>query len=576
MDLIQENNFMVGAAVGSGISALAATTGGADFLLAINAGRLRNMGAPSITCMLPTHNANSLGKNVALNEILPLVSIPVLLGVNCWSSEFDPKTATEEALELGVAGVVNFPSSMHFSYEIRQILDRADMGFSKEVEMLEKAQKLGLKSLCYCGSKNQAELAATHKIEYILYNYGWNAGGTLGHQKRSSLEEAGSIAREVSLAVKKINPNSKFLLEGGPIITDSDLEYVIQYAEIDGYVGGSTLDRLPFETTVANKIAGYRQAGVAKNVSRKSDITTIEWLRKYGFKGEAPSLIKFIQSLRSMQDINHSFAVSVDDGLDVEPILNAIRSEKNKSVLVIDTLVENTPSKVSRLLLGQKLEDKIELGVLADPDLDTIVIQNAQALPIHAQRRLAKAIMSGVIYHPETRRKHTVSSKIVILTNQSLDENRALQGFTTEFASLFKGWTIEYPPLRSRSSDVVELLNSQILKMGVEKENIPIFSPASIQLLIGYSWSGNDVDLVNAAGILLSKEHQGEISQEDTKALLLELASQEVAVSFDVASEKNKVVEYLWRNGFSRTRTAAALGISRKTLYNKLKKYGIN
>jgi len=277
-----------------------------------------------------------------------------------------------------------------------------------------------------------------------------------------------------------------------------------------------------------------------------------------------------------MQDINHSFAVSVDDGLDVEPILNAIRSEKNKSVLVIDTLVENTPSKVSRLLLGQKLEDKIELGVLADPDLDTIVIQNAQALPIHAQRRLAKAIMSGVIYHPETRRKHTVSSKIVILTNQSLDENRALQGFTTEFASLFKGWTIEYPPLRSRSSDVVELLNSQILKMGVEKENIPIFSPASIQLLIGYSWSGNDVDLVNAAGILLSKEHQGEISQEDTKALLLELASQEVAVSFDVASEKNKVVEYLWRNGFSRTRTAAALGISRKTLYNKLKKYGIN
>jgi len=567
---------MVGAAVGSGISALAATTGGADFLLAINAGRLRNMGAPSITCMLPTHNANSLGKNVALNEILPLVSIPVLLGVNCWSSEFDPKTATEEALELGVAGVVNFPSSMHFSYEIRQILDRANMGFSKEVEMLEKAQKLGLKSLCYCGSKNQAELAATHKIEYILYNYGWNAGGTLGHQKRSSLEEAGSIAREVSLAVKKINPNSKFLLEGGPIITDSDLEYVIQYAEIDGYVGGSTLDRLPFETTVANKIAGYRQAGVAKNVSRKSDITTIEWLRKYGFKGEAPSLIKFIQSLRSMQDINHSFAVSVDDGLDVEPILNAIRSEKNKSVLVIDTLVENTPSKVSRLLLGQKLEDKIELGVLADPDLDTIVIQNAQALPIHAQRRLAKAIMSGVIYHPETRRKHTVSSKIVILTNQSLDENRALQGFTTEFASLFKGWTIEYPPLRSRSSDVVELLNSQILKMGVEKENIPIFSPASIQLLIGYSWSGNDVDLVNAAGILLSKEHQGEISQEDTKALLLELASQEVAVSFDVASEKNKVVEYLWRNGFSRTRTAAALGISRKTLYNKLKKYGIN
>jgi len=341
-------------------------------------------------------------------------------------------------------------------------------------------------------------------------------------------------------------------------------------------VARSSQTVISFETTVANKIAGYRQAGIAKNITKKSDVTTIEWLRKHGFKGEAPSLIKFIESLRKMQAIDHSFAVTANDGLDVEPILNAIRNEKNKSVLVIDTLVENTPSKVSHLLLGQKLEDKNELGVLADPKLDTIVIQNAQALPVHAQRRLAKAIMSGVIYHPVTRRKHPVISKIVIVTNQALDENGILQGFTAEFANLFKGWTIEYPPLRSRSSDVVELLNAQFLEMGIDIDHIPLFSPASIQLLIGHSWPGNDVAIINAAGILLSKEHQGEVSQEDTKALLLELASQEVVVSFDVASEKNKVVEYLWRNGFSRTRTAAALGISRKTLYNKLKKYGIN
>jgi len=576
MDATQENNFLVGAAVGSGISALAAATGGADFLLAINAGRLRNMGAPSIACMLPTHNANELGKNVALNEIMPLVNIPVLLGVNCWSAEFEAKAVALEIQKLGLSGIVNFPSSMHFSFELRQILKNAGMGFLQEVEMLREAQNVGLKSLCYCGSRSQAQLAAQHGIESILFNYGWNAGGTLGHEKRSSLEEAGSIAREVSLLVKKINSETKFLLEGGPIITADDLEYVIQYAAIDGYVGGSTLDRVPFEETVANKIAGYRQAGTAKWLNTKSDAADLEWARKFGFKGVASSLAKFTQKLRKLRDINQSFAIAADDGLDVEPILNVLRGGKNKSVVVIDTLAESTPSSVSHLLLGQKLEGKTRLGMLADPKPRTIVIQNAQSLPMQTQRRLAKAIISGVIYHPETRNRHQVSSRVVIMANQSPDENGMLQGFAPEFAGLFKGWTIDYPPLRNRSSDIVELLNAQMLKMGMEQDHLPILSPASIQLLVGHSWPGNDLDVVNAAGILLSKNHHDEISQQEIKALLSELARHGSSTPYEITNEKNKVIQYLWRNGFNRTRTAAALGVSRKTLYNKLKKYGIN
>ncbi|MCZ7596656.1 MAG: phosphoenolpyruvate hydrolase family protein [Gammaproteobacteria bacterium] len=47
------SRFIIGAAIGSGTTAPAAERGGADLLLAINAGRLRSMGAPSIACMLP-------------------------------------------------------------------------------------------------------------------------------------------------------------------------------------------------------------------------------------------------------------------------------------------------------------------------------------------------------------------------------------------------------------------------------------------------------------------------------------------------------------------------------------------
>lgn len=576
MKITTQNNFLVGAAVGSGISAQAAALGGADFLLAISAGRLRNMGAPSITCMLPTHNASDLTKAVALDEILPLVDIPVLLGVNCWSSDFDPKSIAEEIAEMGFAGAVNFPSSMHYSYGLRQVLENAGIGYAREIQVLTEVQNLGLRALCFCGSRNQAHAAASAAIEMVLYNYGWNAGGALGHQRRSSLEEAGTIAREVSLMVKKISPHSKFLLEGGSIVTADDLEYVAQHAVIDGYVGGSTLDRLPFEVSIANKIAGYRQAGLTESSDNKSETTVLNWANNFGFVGKAPSLIHFLHSLKKLTSANQGFAFVIEDGLDGEPIFNVLRDGKTPSVLIIDTLTENTPSKVSRLLLGQQSNGNIELGILADPNLKMVVIQNAQSLPIQAQRRLANAIMSGVIYHPKSRRQHPIYPKFVITTNQTPDEGGILDGFVPEFANLFKGWILKFPPLRERSSDIQELLHTQMLKIGMTEAQIPTFSPATVQLFKSHTWLGNNVDIINTVGLILSEGFDKEIDQENGQSLLAALKAPLSPKTSETLSESKRVVDSLWRNGFSRTRTAKALGISRKTLYNKLRKYGIN
>ena len=41
-------------------------------------------------------------------------------------------------------------------------------------------------------------------------------------------------------------------------------------------------------------------------------------------------------------------------------------------------------------------------------------------------------------------------------------------------------------------------------------------------------------------------------------------------------TEKDRIVDALWRHGFNRTRAAEALGMSRKTLYNKIRKFGLS
>ncbi len=162
------SQFLVGAAIGSGNAALAAERGGADFLLAINAGRLRNMGAPSIACMLPIHDAAPLTRGFALSELLPQCKVPVLLGVNAWGERCEPAEIAEEVQRSGFAGAVNFPSSLHYSNAMRQLLSRAGRGIEKEVEILRAVQDVGLTTMFYCANRTQAAARRRRGVGYGL------------------------------------------------------------------------------------------------------------------------------------------------------------------------------------------------------------------------------------------------------------------------------------------------------------------------------------------------------------------------------------------------------------------------
>ncbi|MEX2409206.1 MAG: phosphoenolpyruvate hydrolase family protein, partial [Rhodovibrionaceae bacterium] len=236
--------FLIGAAIGSGSTALAAERGSADLLLAINAGRLRNMGAPSIACMLPVFDATAMTEGFARAELLALCKKPVLLGVNVWGAGCDPQEIALRVRDVGFAGAVNFPSCMHYSHPLQQLLSRAGRGIEKEIEVLRAVKQAGMLAMFYCATHTQARLAADAGLDLVCLNLGWNVGGALGHRTRQSLEEVATVAREIGRHIKRINPGLRFLLEGGPIATAEDLAQIASQAPIDGYVGGSTFERM--------------------------------------------------------------------------------------------------------------------------------------------------------------------------------------------------------------------------------------------------------------------------------------------------------------------------------------------
>ena len=130
------NQFQVGVAIGSGLTAHAAERAGADFLLAINAGRIRNMGAPSVASILPIIDATELTIGFAKTEVLSQVTVPVYLGVSLYGHSNDPQEIAQQAASHGFAGIVNFPTSIHFSSSMQRILTRANRGIEQEVACL--------------------------------------------------------------------------------------------------------------------------------------------------------------------------------------------------------------------------------------------------------------------------------------------------------------------------------------------------------------------------------------------------------------------------------------------------------
>src|SRR3546814_13652649 len=159
--------------------------------------------------------------------------VPVLLGVNVWEEICEPQAIAEKVAEAGFAGAVNFPSCMHFSHSMQQLLARAGRGIAQEVAVLQAVQQAGLTSMFYCATRTQARLAADASLDHICLNLGWNVGGAMGHRTRTSIEEVTSAAREIGRLIKRIHPRVRFLLAGGPIVSAEDLGRVANLPTIE-------------------------------------------------------------------------------------------------------------------------------------------------------------------------------------------------------------------------------------------------------------------------------------------------------------------------------------------------------
>jgi predicted TIM-barrel enzyme/DNA-binding NtrC family response regulator len=576
-----KSEFLIGAAIGSGTTALAAERGGVDFLLAINAGRLRNMGVPSITCMLPIFDADTLMGDFARRELLTQCRVPVLLGVNVWGPDFDPVKRAQEIRDAGFAGAVNFPSCMHYSRPMQQILSRARRGIEQEVELLRAVQDTGLTAMFYCATRTQARLAADVGMDMVCLNLGWNAGGALGHRRRATIEEVATVTRGIGTLIKRISPRTRFLLEGGPIANAEELGRVVALAPVDGYVGGSTIERIPLENSVADQIHRFRAASKQGAALDAASARLVAWSGQFGFVGRSKAQLDFLRRLRVLAAGSDPVLLLAERGVSPKPVLTAISRSHTPGhapeTVHIDIAGEDFPTHARNRLFGHRDTLDKHPPALADREVSLLVIHAPERLPAVTQRRLARALTDSEFTVTGTRRSMAVAPRVVLVCDVPVTPGREQEdlenaGFEADLSSVLAGGILRVPPLRDRIDDlmaIIESISAEPLGVAMGRSH---FAPAALKRLHAHRWPGNEQELRAVLGSLVGRSSMEPVQPVE----LAHLLEEERLPLPDARSEKDRVVDALWRHGFNRTRAAEALGMARKTLYNKIRKYGLS
>lgn len=556
--------FRIGAAVGSGVVARAAEAGGADFLLAINAGRIRNMGMPSIASMLPIRDAWDATMPFAEREVLPQAKVPVYIGMPSWS-----KTPVEaeirSVLDAGFAGVANFPSSMHYSKAMRRLLDRSGMGTQAEIAMMRRVQAAGGQTLFYCGTLDEARAAAEGALNAVVFNFGWNVGGADSHTTKISLEEAAQRAREVSRQVRRLRPDMEVYLEGGPILTAEDLNFVIRYAQIDGYVGGSTIDRFPVQNSVANQIAEYKSAAQTIGAKERELQDALTEAARHGLYGQSDELARFAASLiRAREGTGHVF-LTVPHGADLNAAIALLTAVRSRPSIESHDFSQASHAHLSNDLLFGRDDGRAsrKMGILHS-DVDFVLLLFCEAMPRLVQRKLHTAMNTGQLQFVGSRVSHVFSPRLVLVSNGPPPDSWADLPLTH----------IVYPSLKERHIDVRMILEQAMTRMTSE-DRIPTIRPAAYRVLSAHDWVGNDAELRALAQALVGQSAQAVYEAKDMRQLL---AGSEMSPEDNTATEakREQLLQALARNGFRKGDTAHALNISRKTLYNQMKRFGLS
>ena len=250
------------------------------------------------------------------------------------------------------------------------------------------------------------------------------------------------------------------------------------------------------------------------------------------------------------------------------------RREKRFVAINCGALPENL---IESELFGHKAgaftgASKQRVGRIEHADGGTLFLDEIESMPIDLQIKLLRVLQDRTVIPLGGNDEVPVDVRVLAATKEDLRALSDRDGFREDLFYRLDVLSVAIPPLRERKDDVPLLFQHFVNQACAKYKRDPITVPARVvSVLLLHDWPGNVRELQNAAMRFALGAGLGAL---DTQSSVQPLASVGLVEQME-AVEKQLLENALATNGNSLKETYEALGISRKTLYDKMRKHGI-
>jgi DNA-binding NtrC family response regulator/predicted TIM-barrel enzyme len=549
---------------GSGQVAHSAREAGADLLFALNAGVYRSRGHGSLPSFLPFGNANAQTRSLVKVHILPVAgNLPVVAGVQAGDPGQPVSELFAEYRTLGVHGICNWPAVGFLDGALRATRERSGKGTASELAMLKQSRAEGFRTYGFVFTPEEARTFADAGIDVLILHLG-----------------------------------------GGAITEPDDLEELLRHCPLDGFAGGSVFERLPVSSIVDSTVRRFKSVVLQSWQDRAVNAA----VKEAGWSppglgpilGRSPAMQKLFRTIRKVAPFDVSVYVEGESGVGKELVAIQLHQHNRRAGhpfvtvncgAIPDTLLESE-------LFGHEKgaftgADRKRLGKFELAQHGSLFLDEVADLSAHGQVALLRALQQREITRVGGDRPIPLDVRIVAASNQPLqrlvDEGR----FRADLYHRLNNVSLIVPPLRDRLEDLPILIEDTLSRLQVQLgRRIAGVTPRFLGRMRRHFWPGNVRELQHVltqaalledslllegvefapGNTLMAQPSRLKFPQALAFALPHRASGSPrppIHVAQDTSPKKRGEAarSALADHGGNKSRAAAALGVTRKTLY---------
>ncbi|MBU2622170.1 MAG: sigma-54 dependent transcriptional regulator, partial [Proteobacteria bacterium] len=305
--------------------------------------------------------------------------------------------------------------------------------------------------------------------------------------------------------------------------------------------------------------------------------------------GRSPAMVKLLETVALVAPSEATVLITGESGTGKELIAGAIhfnsaRKEgpfvKINCAAITDTLLESE-------LFGHEKgsftgADRRKEGRFIQANGGSILLDEISEMPLSMQVKLLRVLQEREITRVGGENAVKTDVRVIAATNRDLKEMVASWAFREDLYYRLNVVNLRTPALRERKEDI-PLLATSFLEMFAERNRKKVkgFTPGAMDGIVKYEWPGNVRELMNAverAVVLARSEY---LDEDDLPDVIKRSGDNQSIAWPEVADmpleeiEKISILRTLEFLGGNKSETARRLGITRRTLHKKLKKYGV-